>query len=472
MKETAVWAAMLLMLGVPAALQAQSTIHLPSQGRQADFSGYPLTKPVRVVTTLPGSCASGEAVAISSGAGAGVYFCTAAGTWTPAPAHTHGLGDLSGVTGKQGTGSLLQAFGGGTTNAGDCVQFDAAGSIVSTNAPCGAGLSNYSTAFTGLTSVNLDHNLGTMNVLVGCYDGGEQTVQPNSLSVITANRVTVSFISPQTGRCVVNASGGAGGGGVATVFGRGGTVTAQTGDYLFSQLGGTLRATQIAGADVQGNGAKLQAFGGGTVSANDCVKFDASGNVISAGAPCSSGGGLVSSVFGRTGTVSAQSGDYVFGQIGGRAGLGQGGTNQAIWTAGRCVQVSADGMQLESASAACGSGGGGGQVAGAGLLGDGSSGNPFRVNPATVPTFLTAAASLSYATFADAGNCEEQNMPLPGAATGDAVSIGLPNSLPTGVILGAGYVAAADSVAIRLCRIGGTSTISSVTFRATVIKNF
>ncbi|MGC4053296.1 MAG: hypothetical protein QM757_28665 [Paludibaculum sp.] len=35
----------------------------------------------------------------------------------------------------------------------------------------------------------------------------------------------------------------------------------------------------------------------------------------------------------------------------------RGGTNQDAWTAGRCVQVSADGMRLESAAVACGSGG-------------------------------------------------------------------------------------------------------------------
>jgi hypothetical protein len=39
-----------------------------------------------------------------------------------------------------------------------------------------------------------------------------------------------------------------------------------------------------------GGGSLLQTFGGGTVNTNDCAKFDASGNVISAGGPCGSGG--------------------------------------------------------------------------------------------------------------------------------------------------------------------------------------
>jgi hypothetical protein len=41
----------------------------------------------------------------------------------------------------------------------------------------------------------------------------------------------------------------------------------------------------------------------------------------------------------------------------GTLGLAGGGTNQATWTGGRCVQVNAGGTALESAAAACGSGG-------------------------------------------------------------------------------------------------------------------
>ncbi|MBK7925914.1 MAG: hypothetical protein IPJ98_00030 [Bryobacterales bacterium] len=40
-------------------------------------------------------------------------------------------------------------------------------------------------------------------------------------------------------------------------------------------------------------------------------------------------------------------------------GLTKGGTNQSVWMAGQCVQVSADGTRLESAAGSCGTGGGG-----------------------------------------------------------------------------------------------------------------
>jgi hypothetical protein len=471
MKKSTAWTVIALLLCVPAFSRAQSTIHLPSQGRQADFSGYPQTKPVKVVATLPGTCIAGEAVAIASGAGAGIYLCTSTGTWTPVASHRHELADLNGVGGKQGTGDKMQAFGGGSVSPGDCVQFDASGNVVSARVPCAAGSSNYNKSFTAQTSVDLDHNLGTTNVLVSCYGAGDAAVDPGSITVVSVNLARVTFTSPETGRCVVNAGGGSGASGVPTVFGRSGAVTAQAGDYTFSQIGGTLRAAQIAATDIQGSGTKLQSSGGGTVAANDCAKFDANGGLISAGAPCA-GAAAVASVFGRTGAVTSQSGDYAFAQVSGRAGLAQGGTNQGAWTAGRCVQVSADGTQLESAGAPCGAGGGSSGVAGTGLLGSGSTDDPLRVNPATVPSYLTSAGSLTFSGFSAAGNCEEQSMALAGAQVGDPVNIGLPNTLPAGIILGGGYVGAADTVVIRMCRLAGASTISSSAFRATVIKSF
>ncbi len=56
----------------------------------------------------------------------------------------------------------------------------------------------------------------------------------------------------------------------------------------------------------------------GTLTSGNCVQFDASGNLISAGAPCGAGGS-VASVFGRTGAITAQSGDYSVGQVTGAA---------------------------------------------------------------------------------------------------------------------------------------------------------
>jgi hypothetical protein len=350
----------------------QSTVHLPTQSRQADFSGFPVTKPARVVGTLPGTCTAGEVVAVAGGTAAGLYVCNGAGAWVAAAPHGHQLNELVGVSGKQGSGALLQAFGGGTVQAGDCAQFDANGNLVSANAPCGGGAENFSLDFSSAVTVDLNHNLGTRSVLVGCVDQAGTVVIPDSILVLSDNTVRVSFAVAQSGRCVVNASGGSGGGGgtgaVSSVFGRTGAVTAQAGDYSFSQISGYLALNQIAPAALQGNGSKVQLFSG-TAAANDCAKFDANGNLVSAGAPCGSGSGAVSSVFGRTGAVTAQAGDYSFSQISGYLALNQiapaalqgNGSKVQLFSgtaaANDCAKFDANG-NLVSAGAACGTGNG------------------------------------------------------------------------------------------------------------------
>ncbi|GIU74165.1 MAG: hypothetical protein KatS3mg004_1252 [Bryobacteraceae bacterium] len=362
-RSVALWAIWL------AAAWGQTTVHLPSQGRTADFSGYPQTKPARVVTSLPASCTPGEAVVVGGGAAAGFYVCNGAGAWVAAAPHGHSLADISGVAGKQGTGTLLQAFGGGPVQTGDCAEFDASGNLISAGKPCG-GEPNFSYSFTGQTVVVLNHGLGTRSVLAGCVDENDQTVIPNRLQVLDENRVQAEFSQPQSGRCVVNASGGggSGSGAVSSVFGRTGVVTAQAGDYSFSQIGGFLALSQISPSALQGNGSKIQLFSG-TAAANDCAKFDANGNLVSAGAPCGTGSGAVSSVFGRTGVVTAQAGDYSFSQIGGYLALGQispsalqgNGSKIQLFSgtaaANDCAKFDANG-NLVSAGAACGTGNG------------------------------------------------------------------------------------------------------------------
>jgi hypothetical protein len=92
-------------------------------------------------------------------------------------------------------------------------------------------------------------------------------------------------------------------GGVPSVFGRTGAVTAQSGDYIFSQIGGTLGLNQI---------------GQSGASTNQVLTW--SGTQWSPAAP---GSAPVSSVFGRTGAVTAQNGDYIFSQIGGALATAQ-----------------------------------------------------------------------------------------------------------------------------------------------------
>jgi hypothetical protein len=73
--------------------------------------------------------------------GSNLYGCVAANTWTTlgGAMHTHPVTDLNGITGKQGTGTLLATFGGGSVNTGDCATFDSGGSLISSPCPSGGG---------------------------------------------------------------------------------------------------------------------------------------------------------------------------------------------------------------------------------------------------------------------------------------------------------------------------------------------
>ena len=462
MRRRAIWETGIALCWV-ASVFGQSTVHLPTQSRQADFSGFPLTKPARVVATLPGSCVAGEVVAVAA---LGLYVCNSAGTWVAAAPHGHQLNEVAGVSGKKGTGSLLQAFGGGAVQAGDCAQFDADGNLVSANAPCGGGASNFSLEFSAATTVDLNHNLGTRAVLVGCADQTGQGVIPDAVVALDENRVRVNFAMAQTGRCVVNASGGGGGAGaVSSVFGRTGAVTAQAGDYSFSQIAGQLALNQIAPAALQGNGSKLQLFSG-TAAANDCAKFDANGNLVSAGAACGTGSGDVT---GPSGAVD------------GEVALYQGTTGKAVKRAsgsgvarlqngvlGVVSGTGADCVRADGTSGPCG----GTIYFGAGLEGSGTAADPVRIaGGGAVASQAFYSASLSFGTL-DSQACAEMGIPAPGAAPGESVAAGLPEGLPAGVV-GTMY-SGADTVVVRLCNVTGATVAvpAALAFSVRIIRGF
>jgi len=136
---------------------AQTKVDLRTQSKSVDFSAASLTKPVRTGTALPATCSPVEMFYLSNATpGYNLYYCTASNVWTPA----------------------------------------------------GASAPNFSQSFTSQTSLTMTHNLGTSNVVVGCYDSSNNEVSYATLTVIDLNDVTVTFFTPQTGRCVVNGFGG------------------------------------------------------------------------------------------------------------------------------------------------------------------------------------------------------------------------------------------------------------------------
>jgi len=91
------------------------------------------------------------------------------------------------------------------------------------------------------------------------------------------------------------------------------------------------------------------------------------------------------------------------------------------------------------------------------------------VEPATVPTYLTAVGSLDLPPIA-AGKCAEMAFPFPGAYTGDAVAAGWPQDLAAGLI-GMIYISKQNEATVRLCAHVATDP-PSANYRATIVRTF
>ncbi|MGC2247404.1 MAG: hypothetical protein WA609_12440 [Terriglobales bacterium] len=273
-----------------------------------------------------------------------VYNSAASGVQTAATSSTDGvLGIVSGGAGTSGRAVLTWA------------------GIAACNFDAGSPVSG-------------DYVVASTTQAGKCHDTGS-TTRPSSAQAIgriEAGSVRVSLAPP---------SGGGGGGAVSSVFGRTGAVVAQGGDYSVSQVTGAapLASPTFTGVMTHPDGTSVSSSGWGgspTFLSNVTINgnLNVAGNInqtstnptqwsgkewtgtsvtvpsgmdfslgvgsdntfkcqLASGASCMpSGGGAVSSVFGRTGAVTAQSGDYTAAQI--AAGTLPGGTAAATQAAG------------------------------------------------------------------------------------------------------------------------------------------
>lgn len=223
------------------------------------------------------------------------------------------------------------------------------GGVLSTGQPVCADLSNGGTACTASTGTS-GANLGFLNGnntysgtsnFTGTFEIGgitqayptsgnivgttdTQTLTNKSIAASEVNSGTLALAQLPTGttssNVVIGGTVTAGGPvGSATVspiitYNAAGQITAVSSATISPAIGsvtglGTGVATALATA--QGNGTKVQ-LSTGTTATNDCVKFDANGNTVDAGAACGGGGGgsgtvttlSVVSTNGLTGSVS------------------------------------------------------------------------------------------------------------------------------------------------------------------------
>ena len=72
-----------LAFGGVLSTSGQTLINLATQGRNADFTGQPYTRPMKTGTSLPATCTTGDMYFnIAAPAGLNLYACTATNTWT------------------------------------------------------------------------------------------------------------------------------------------------------------------------------------------------------------------------------------------------------------------------------------------------------------------------------------------------------------------------------------------------------
>jgi urease beta subunit len=159
--------------------------------------------------------------------------------------------------------------------------------------------------------------------------------------------------------------------------------------------------------------------------------------------------------------------------------LARGGTNQGTWVAGRCVQVSADGTQLESAGAACGSSGGGEMIyPGAGVPNSTGSawGTSYTVGAAANNLVqLNESGQLPAVSAANLTNFPTLNQNTTGTAGGLSSTLGvnMGGTGRTSWTAGRCVQVAADGqsleVAAAACGVGG---VEGSTTTATFVKEF
>lgn len=103
---------------------------------------------------------------------------------------------------------------------------------------------------------------------------------------------------------------------------------------------------------------------------------------------------------------------------------------------------------------------------------DSAGSTNVSVDTATVLTYSTVAVAISFPAITP-GACVDVSMAVAGAALGNSVAPGWPESLPTGVFP-VMFVSAANTVTVRLCNYGGAVTVSPppASYRATIVRSF
>jgi hypothetical protein len=213
---------------------AQTLVDLRTQSKSIDFTAANSTKPFQLGTTLPATCALGQAFFDSNApAGSNLYLCVAQNSWalevgTPGATGSQGATGPQGATGSQGAtgapgtngtnGAIAHIQNGGVSlpvesalnfTAGGCTD-DPTNGRTDCN---GAGISGLTVASNGVTegtqsTLNLISGNGVVEVCVNNSGASRVDCTP---ALDTTYAPTRSMDQQGTDRSIIATSGGAGG---------------------------------------------------------------------------------------------------------------------------------------------------------------------------------------------------------------------------------------------------------------------
>jgi len=326
-----------LYLLIPALLAAQTKPSLQNQAKDANFSAFPTVLPWTLGTSLPATCILGQSFYLTTAAiGQNIYACTSTNTWTqqsgaggglfslampsifnvsPTPPSSSATVTLASQTanlvfagppsGSAGTPAfralvngdlplinlaskvtgVLPIPNGGTgtatptMTAGACMLLTGTFPNLTFSATCGANGSAQGSASPAATTLTITHNFNSTSHVDQCVNTSNLQVLPTTMT-IGLNTDTLTFsggLAANTTCTAVAGGGGTGGGGMI---------------YPAAGIALSLGPTNGWGASyaVRGSGSAVQ-LANGTVTSGNCAKFDASGNLVDNGAPCTPTGG-------------------------------------------------------------------------------------------------------------------------------------------------------------------------------------
>ncbi len=319
---------------------------------------------------------------------------------------------------------------------------------------------NYGAVFSSQTSVTIpgaDHKLTSLNLLVECYDSGTppQRIEPDTVAINSATYdITITFSAPQSGRCVVNGSGGGGSGGSGA---GGASMGAQLGDFQVTRTSNTVLTV-----------------GAGCSFATPC-NVRVGGAVYSltssASVTLASGTGVLFVYVDAAGTLTAGHTMTLAGVTGltQRTGVSAFPANAIpiyTWNATNGVWDSNGGTDRRAFLSTKPLG------AGTGIAVTEAGQSVISIDTAVVPSYVSGTAALDFPAIAVTACSADLTFTLRGAAPGDAVAAGWPAGLEAG-LTGTMRVSATNEIAVRLCNFsGGTVNPAPATFRATIVRSF